>query len=192
MVGFRGPRLSVEEATDVLVARQRAADQARSLEELRRQQAAFRAVRQNLDRENGWMAIPAVAPAAVVLAAEAAAAMAARTAAPLAAGPLALLKRDPVPKVGDNWATRKGRLAHRALEERVAQKDGWDPEFRFSGGRVDAAAPARNPIKPNERYFMELKPNTPSGRKAGAKQIARYKEQTGNKGRVIYYDPNDF
>ena len=40
-----------------------------------------------------------------------------------------------------------------------------------------------------ERRFMELKPNTPSGRATGARQAKRYREQLGMKGKVIYYDP---
>jgi hypothetical protein len=43
-------------------------------------------------------------------------------------------------------------------------------------------------VTPNGR-FMELKPNTPSGRRAGARQAQRYRDQLGMKGRVIYYDP---
>lgn len=39
---------------------------------------------------------------------------------------------------------------------------------------------------------MELKPNTPSGRRAAAKAVARYTLETGNKTRPIYYDPKDF
>jgi hypothetical protein len=214
-MGMGGLRFGVNEAVEAILARKREMERAanaaasppstnahspvrspnlqqQSLEELRRQQAAFRKVREDLDRENWWMAIPALAPAAAVLSAEAAAAIAGRLAAPLAAGPLALTKRDPVPKVGDHWGTRKGRRAHKALEERLEQKEGWKYEPRYPGARPDVGAPARNPAKPGERYLMELKPNTPSGQRAGAKQIKRYKEQTGNKGRVIYYDPKDF
>lgn len=211
MVGFRGLRLSVDEATDILLAQQREAQQlrsatastqpgslsshpqAQSIEELRRQQAAFRAVRSDLDRENWWMAIPALAPAAAVMTAEAAAAIAGRMATPMAAaGPLALVKRDPVPRVGDHWGTRKGRRAHAAHDERVKQKPGWKAQPQYPGIRPDTGTPVRNPAAPQKRYLLELKPDTPSGRRAGARQVKRYTEQTGNKARVIYYDPNDF
>lgn len=39
--------------------------------------------------------------------------------------------------------------------------------------------------------FLELKPNTPSGRQAGALQKARYERELGPgvRVRVIYYDP---
>jgi hypothetical protein len=43
-------------------------------------------------------------------------------------------------------------------------------------------------VTPNGR-ILELKPNTPSGRAAGERQIRNYEEQLGMPGRVIYYDP---
>lgn len=43
-------------------------------------------------------------------------------------------------------------------------------------------------ITPGGR-FLELKPNTPSGRAAGQRQAKRYREQLRVEGRVIYYDP---
>lgn len=39
---------------------------------------------------------------------------------------------------------------------------------------------------------MELKPNTPSGRRAAARAVRRYEEDTKNKTRAIFYDPKDF
>jgi hypothetical protein len=55
--------------------------------------------------------------------------------------------------------------------------------------RPDAGTPARNPEDPDERYYVELKPDTPSGRARGASAIKRYKAASGNRGRVVYYDP---
>jgi hypothetical protein len=43
-----------------------------------------------------------------------------------------------------------------------------------------------------ERYYLELKPNTPSGRSAGARQIKRYSEGGKRRVRVVYYDPKDY
>lgn len=40
--------------------------------------------------------------------------------------------------------------------------------------------------------LMELKPNTPSGRKAGAAAVPKYEQATGEKARVIYYDPRNY
>ncbi len=36
---------------------------------------------------------------------------------------------------------------------------------------------------------VELKPNTPSGRAQGARQLPQYERATGTNGRVIYYNP---
>jgi hypothetical protein len=43
-------------------------------------------------------------------------------------------------------------------------------------------------VTPNGR-ILELKPNTPSGRAAGAAQITKYEEQLGMPARVTYYNP---
>jgi len=37
-----------------------------------------------------------------------------------------------------------------------------------------------------------MKPNTPTGGKAGELAVGRYEEQTGNRTRVIYYNPKDY
>jgi hypothetical protein len=58
--------------------------------------------------------------------------------------------------------------------------------------RPDIAAPARNPEFPNRRYLMELKPDTPTGRRAGAISKGKYESASENKTRVIYYKPEDF
>jgi hypothetical protein len=39
---------------------------------------------------------------------------------------------------------------------------------------------------------MELKPDTPTGRKAALKAVEKYFDATGNKTRPIYYRPEDF
>lgn len=58
--------------------------------------------------------------------------------------------------------------------------------------RPDVAAPARNPEEPDARYQMELKPDTPTGRRAAKRVVKRYEQQTGNKTRPVYYDPKDY
>ncbi len=83
-------------------------------------------------------------------------------------------------------AAAKGREAHKKFANRVRQKPGWKSEKTIIGPngeklRPDALTPSGRPV--------ELKPNTMSGRKKGAKQIEKYKEATGTNGRVIYYDP---
>jgi hypothetical protein len=82
-------------------------------------------------------------------------------------------------------AAARGRQAHRELAERVTQK-GWQSEPSLRG--LDGKIHKPDIVTPNKR-FMELKPNTPSGRAAGARQAARYQEQLQMNGRVIYYDP---
>ena len=167
------------------------------LSELRRQQAKFRKVTDEISRENSWFAIPALAPVAVVAGLGGAGMLGARLAAPHLArvAPLRFPQRLDYVRVGDNWATRAGRKAHQALKERVGAKPGWDPELtittRTGVVRPDVSAPARA-YRPGKRFQMEMKPDTASGRRAGAKAAQRYEETTGNRTRVIYYNPKDF
>lgn len=59
---------------------------------------------------------------------------------------------------------------------------GWNPRPSLRG--ADGKIHQPDVVTPNGR-FMELKPNTPSGRRAGVRQYKRYSEQLGMKGRVI-------
>lgn len=167
--------------------------------DLRLQQAEFRKTERAISRENAWMAVPALAPAAAVLGLEAAGMIAARLApAAVQRAPLQFVQREPYLRVGDNWATRAGRRAHAALKERVAQKPGWrpEPDVPLRDGRIvrpDVQTPPRVRVagrKP-EPFQMELKPNTPSGRRAAARAVKKY-EGTGFKTRPIFYDPKPF
>jgi hypothetical protein len=56
---------------------------AADIRDLRRQQAEFKGVTRDISRQNSWMTVPALAPAAAVLGLETAAAVAARAAAPV-------------------------------------------------------------------------------------------------------------
>lgn len=170
---------------------------AEDMAELRHQQAEFGKVRRELDRENSWLAIGALAAPAAVLALEGGTALAASIAGPqlLRKVPLVLKERMPHLRVGDNWSTRAGRRAHKAYGARADAKPGWDAEqnIQTANGlrRPDIRAPARKPDL-EKRFQMELKPNTPSGRRAAARAVRRYEEDTGNKTRAIFYDPKDF
>ena len=174
------------------------APSAQELADLRRQQAAFGEVTRKIDLQNSWLAAPPLAAPLVAVGLEGAAAWAARNGLPaIERAPLQFLEREPYLRVGDNWATRAGRRAHNALKERLAQKPGWDyePNLPRKGQapyRPDVGAPQRNPIDPHERRLLELKPNTPSGRAAGARAIERYREVTKNPIRLIFYNPEDF
>jgi RHS repeat-associated protein len=87
---------------------------------------------------------------------------------------------------GETVAAAIGRAAHRELRRQVQEKPGWRSEPFLTGAsgknyRPDVVTP-RN-------FTIELKPNTPSGRASGARQIRLYEEELGMRGRVIYYDP---
>ncbi len=87
---------------------------------------------------------------------------------------------------GESTAAAAGRQAHKELRERVLQKPGWQSEPRLQG--ADGRFYRPDIVTPNGR-ILELKPNTPSGRAAGERQIRNYEEQLGLPGRVIYYGP---
>jgi hypothetical protein len=87
---------------------------------------------------------------------------------------------------GESAAAAAGRQAHKELAERVSQKPGWQSEPRLQGADGEFYRP--DVVTPNGR-ILELKPNTPSGRAAGARQILNYEEQLGMPARVIYYGP---
>jgi hypothetical protein len=158
--------------------------------EFRRQQAEFAQITRDIGNRNSWFAIPALAPAAVVLGLETAGAIGAEMAAPKAAmPPMQFVENEPYLRVGDNWQTRGGMRAHRAFSASVDAKPNWrsNPTITSKSGEVmrpDAVA--------REKYYLELKPNTPSGRSAGARQIKRYAEGGKRKARVVYYDPKDY
>ncbi|MFC4700581.1 RHS repeat domain-containing protein [Glaciecola siphonariae] len=82
-------------------------------------------------------------------------------------------------------AIERGKQAHKELDQKVDLKPGWqaNPSLRGADGKIHKP----DVVTPSGR-FMELKPNTPSGRRTGARQAERYREQLGMKGRVIYYD----
>lgn len=83
-------------------------------------------------------------------------------------------------------AINRGKQAHADFSQKAAAK-GWDVTPRLTDPKTgktvipDAITPGGHPI--------ELKPNTPSGRAQGARQLPKYERATGSNGRVIYYDP---
>lgn len=172
---------------------------AEDIDELRRQQAAFQETERAISRDNAWMAVPALAPVAVVAGLEAAGAVATRLApAAVKRAPFQFTKQDPYLRVGDNHATRVGRRAHAELKRRVKEKLNWesDADLPLTDGRVvrpDVRTPLRLRPKGDElrAYQMELKPNTVSGRKAAAKAVKMY-SSTGTKTRAIFYDPKNY
>jgi hypothetical protein len=87
---------------------------------------------------------------------------------------------------GETAAAAAGRQAHKELRERVVEKGaGWrsEPSLKGADGKI-----FRPDVMTPSGRILELKPNTPSGRAAGARQINKYEEQLGMPCRVIYYD----
>ncbi len=170
------------------------------LAELRRQQAAFADATREIDLQNSWFAVPALAAPLAVMGLEGAAAWAARTALPeIEQAPLQFVEREPFRRGGDTWATQAGRRAHAAFREQVMRKAGWDsePTITLSDGRVirpDLRTPERlRGSNPNPKpYLMELKPDTPSGRRAAAAAVRKYEELTGLKTRPLLYNQKPF
>jgi len=89
------------------------------------------------------------------------------------------------PKVAK--AAAEGRRQHKAFADKVKKKQGWTSEKKVTNAktgesaRPDARTPGGNPI--------ELKPNTPSGRRKGAEQRKTQERVTEKRGRVVYYEP---
>ena len=65
------------------------------------------------------------------------------------------------------------------------------------GTIVWARGPNGEALRPDaatkgDKFYVELKPDTPSGRKAGAAQAARYRRLTKTPTRPTYYNPDDY
>jgi hypothetical protein len=56
---------------------------------------------------------------------------------------------------------------------------------------VEQAQSSRSP-DPEVRKYIGVKPDTPSGRAAAARQVKKYEEATGQKVRALFYDPKRF
>jgi hypothetical protein len=89
------------------------------------------------------------------------------------------------PKVANAIST--GKQAHANFSNKVTAK-GWTANPRLTDPKTgktvipDAVTKSGKPV--------ELKPNTPSGKAKGEKQLPKYERATGQKGKVVYYDPN--
>lgn len=56
----------------------------------------------------------------------------------------------------------------------------------------DAQTPPRLRGDKEANYFLDLKPNTKTGRAAGARKKADYEARAQTKTRVVYYNPDDY
>ena len=168
------------------------------LADLRRKQAAFGDVTRKIDLQNAWFAAPVLAASALPFLPEVAARWVVGEGAPEAGRAITnFVERDRYLRAGENYATRAGRRAHAWLEDRLATKPGWDyePDVVRPDARPlkpDVGTPQRNPADLDQRYYLELKPNTPTGRAAAARAVKRYMDATNQKVRAIFYDPKDF
>jgi hypothetical protein len=163
------------------------------MDDLRRQQVEFRNARDAASRQNRWMAAPALAPVALATGLALGAGLSARYASrviPTRPQPPPALRPT---RGGDSEAARLGRQIHRAMEARVNSKPGWQAEklIDIKGVRIrpDIQAPPRATSKTDGGYIMELKPNTPSGRRAAQGSVERYQRLTQRKTRAIFYGP---
>ena len=155
--------------------------------DFQRRQAEFREETRRISRQNRWLAIPALAPAAAVLGLEGGGMWAAHE---LASHFLPEKKFEfPAPpprRGGDSSEAQIGMRAHRALKDRVRLKEGWGPESRFD---LEDGKYVRPDVTTPREYQMELKPNTATGRIAGRRAVKRYESLTDRKTRTIFYDP---
>lgn len=84
-------------------------------------------------------------------------------------------------------AAKEGREQHKDFAEKVKAKPGWKSEPKVTDPKTgrsvkpDAVTPRGRPV--------ELKPNTPSGRAQGRRQLPGQERATGKRGRVVYYEP---
>ena len=84
-------------------------------------------------------------------------------------------------------AVETGNQRHAELQERMRAK-GWKVD-RVDTGVVDPATGRTvypDAITPRG-HPVEIKPNTPTGRAAGASQLETYERATGRNGRVVHY-----
>lgn len=87
---------------------------------------------------------------------------------------------------GESPAAKKGRERHCEFDDQLGNLNKLDP--RFDEG------PKSGPNRPDGFFDgdpVELKPDTPSGLRAGLRQIGRYIRAFGtDKGYLVLYDPN--
>jgi hypothetical protein len=163
--------------------------------DIRREQAEQHRGEEAVDREKRWMLGPIFAPLALAVGSEIAGSIAAREMLRRMAAARGVPARRFEPNRGENPYAAAGRKAHEEFKARVRAKDGWqaDEGVNTKEGllRPDARTPPRNPQKPEKQFSIELKPNTPRGRREDASAKRRYERATDNRTRVIYYELKD-
>jgi hypothetical protein len=82
-------------------------------------------------------------------------------------------------------AIEEGRKEHDKLRSKARGKLGWDAD-RLLRNEITGEKGRPDVITPRGRT-MELKPDTPTGRKAAEKQTKKYNRITGQRSRPIFY-----
>ena len=95
------------------------------------------------------------------------------------------------PRGGDTPAAARGRQVHEEFKQKVKAKKEKDPRWDEKPSIIEEGTNKeyRPDALTRNGHPLELKPNTPSGRAAGERQIKKYEAVTKKKGRVLYYDP---
>ncbi|MCE9686259.1 RHS domain-containing protein [Shewanella sp. AS16] len=89
---------------------------------------------------------------------------------------------------GESANAEAGRRAHSDFEDK-ARARGWSVKTRVDYGNGKYGIP--DAITGDGRP-IELKPDTPSGRKAGKRQLKKYEKALGKKGRLLLYDASKY
>jgi hypothetical protein len=151
------------------------------------QQSRFHQVLVDQEKENWPLSLAAMLPSAMLAGLGAVDVFLAGEALPyLRATPVSFPEREALGRTGNFFEVRKGQAVHKAMEAQVKTKPGWDWGKQIRGSKL------RPDIRtPRERY-MELKPNTPYGKRAAAEAVKRYKSASDRPTRAIYYDPDEY
>jgi hypothetical protein len=85
---------------------------------------------------------------------------------------------------GETADTIAGRQAHADFAEKEENKPGWQSEPRLTDR---ATGKTVKPDAVSRAGRLVDKPNTPSGRAAGRRQLPKYERAAGKKGLFVYY-----
>jgi hypothetical protein len=159
-------------------------------DQMMQERAQARQASEEFEKNYWWLSLAALAPPAVIAALEGASALAAPfLLSRVRPGPLNFPSKDFRLYAGNNRYARAGMKAHADFRAKVAQKPGWDPNPTEEGPNGEMLRPD---FRTKSDRLLELKPDTPSGRRAGAAQARRYQGLTKKKTRPIYYPPEKY
>lgn len=84
-------------------------------------------------------------------------------------------------------AIKAGKIEHEKLFEKVDRKPGWFSDTFIENDKTGEKG--RPDVRTPRGRTIELKPDTPTGRKAAEKQTKKYNRITGERSRAIFYRP---